>query len=530
MRSHPANGHRLWKGLADALGPCLLLLLYFPGCMDDPSPFKAADTTGQDMTDSIAGDTARELLVGEAVVEAQVLVEVEPEIPCVPECAGRVCGPDHCDGSCGDCGPGENCFVGKCLAGKECDDGNATDWDGCTGNKISEFRVNSTVNDDQEYGEIATFADGRYVVTWTSKYQDGGDNAVVFRLFGGEGKGEGVELLANTHTAGHQETSSIAALEDGGFVIAWNSMGQDGDGGGIFGQRFDAAGNKVGPEFQVNTFTAGNQTWPAVVKSGDAFAIAWGSMGQDGDGMGFYVQRFGLDGQKVGGEVRVNQSTEGHQGESDWLPGATDLTQGGFALAWTNNTAASVVDVFARTFSADGEPLTNELQLNQTTNGSQTRAYLAALGEGGFVATWDSNGQDGNLTGVSARLFGPDGKPLSQELPVNTFTKGEQFFGRVASWTDGFVVAWISGQGSSGLGTQDGEDGGIFAQIHDGNGVRIGGELPVNSLTASDQAYPAIAAFPNGDFLVTWRTDGIKPGFFDVHAQRFDKTGKKLYR
>jgi hypothetical protein len=33
---------------------------------------------------------------------------------CVPECAGMECGPDGCDGSCGDCGPGFVCTEGYC--------------------------------------------------------------------------------------------------------------------------------------------------------------------------------------------------------------------------------------------------------------------------------------------------------------------------------------------------------------------------------------------------------------------------------
>jgi hypothetical protein len=41
-----------------------------------------------------------------------------------------------------------------------------------------------------------------------------------------------------------------AAIDSAGnFVIVWDSGDQDGEGLGVFGQRFDAAGNKLGPSF-----------------------------------------------------------------------------------------------------------------------------------------------------------------------------------------------------------------------------------------------------------------------------------------
>ncbi len=38
-------------------------------------------------------------------------------ISCTPDCAGRECGPDSCGGSCGECGEGQVCDDGVCVAG-----------------------------------------------------------------------------------------------------------------------------------------------------------------------------------------------------------------------------------------------------------------------------------------------------------------------------------------------------------------------------------------------------------------------------
>ena len=61
-------------------------------------------------------------------------------------------------------------------------------------------------------------------------------------------------------------------------MILWQSNIHDGDGDGIFAQRYDASGSKLGREFQVNTNTTGNQQFPVVTDLKDGnFVISWQS-------------------------------------------------------------------------------------------------------------------------------------------------------------------------------------------------------------------------------------------------------------
>jgi hypothetical protein len=84
----------------------------------------------------------------------------------------------------------------------------------------------------------------------------------------------------------------------GNFVVTWRSYDhQDGDYAGIFGRRFDPAGNSTG-EFQVNTYTTGWQEWSSVsMDAAGNFVIAWQSEdGEEGDGeTGIIAQRFRPD-------------------------------------------------------------------------------------------------------------------------------------------------------------------------------------------------------------------------------------------
>ena len=51
-------------------------------------------------------------------------------------------------------------------------------------------------------------------------------------------------------------------LSGGGFIVTWQSKDQDGDNWGVYGQRFDSAGNPTGSEFRINTVTALEQQKP----------------------------------------------------------------------------------------------------------------------------------------------------------------------------------------------------------------------------------------------------------------------------
>ena len=90
----------------------------------------------------------------------------------------------------------------------------------------------------------------------------------------------GGEFRVNTFTTGKQARPSAAVLRGGGFVVVWQSEGQDGDSYGVFGQRYDSAGAAAGAEFRVSGYTTGWQRWPEVeaLPSG-GFVVAWSGPG-----------------------------------------------------------------------------------------------------------------------------------------------------------------------------------------------------------------------------------------------------------
>ena len=139
----------------------------------------------------------------------------------------------------------------------------------------------------------------------------------------------------------------MAADADGRFVVAWHSQGRDGDDGGIFARRFDS-GNPLGGEFQVNAHTTGYQSRPDVgVDAAGSFAVAWISP-HDGDGFGIFGQRYDATGAPVGDEFLVNGYTPHDQAS----PAVTYTAAGDFVVAWESQRLDR--EIFAQRYDAAG--------------------------------------------------------------------------------------------------------------------------------------------------------------------------------
>ena len=108
---------------------------------------------------------------------------------------------------------------------------------------------------------------------------------------------------------------------------------------------------------------------------------------------------------------------------------------------------------------------------------------------------------------VKAQVFTANGATVGDEILVNTATANDQDSPQITALANGgFVITWVDD--SQGVGGAMGDTSGtaIKAQIFTAAGAAVGGEILVNTATASDQGEwtPQITALANGDFVVTW--------------------------
>ncbi len=101
----------------------------------------------------------------------------------------------------------------------------------------------------------------------------------------------------------------MAALAGGGYIVVWQSVGQDGSGASIHYQRFAASGGLVGSETRVNRTTAGDQTRPAAAAlPGGAFAIGWKSRAPSTTSDKVIARLYGPNGGATTGEIALDGS------------------------------------------------------------------------------------------------------------------------------------------------------------------------------------------------------------------------------
>ena len=258
--------------------------------------------------------------------------------------------------------------------------------------------------------DVAIAQDGSLVVMWTNQSANGSVASVSARRFDSSGTALGDEFQVNTTPLNSQVlqvSNSLAMNDQGDFVVVWSNFGPDGSDQGVFGQRFNARGERAGGEFQVNTHTNDAQLTPRVAMDGlGRFMVTWTSRLQDGSGFGVYAQRFNADATRAGMEFLVTNSTAGSQGVSD----ITVNRQGQYIIAWDSNPLDDGIDrdVYVRQFDVDGTPLGAEIRTNETTVSTQWIPAVEVGKDGCYFVAWISLEQDGAGWGVYGRVAGAD--------------------------------------------------------------------------------------------------------------------------
>jgi hypothetical protein len=202
----------------------------------------------------------------------------------------------------------------------------------------------------------------------------------------------------NTYTTQVQAAPDVSMDPAGGFVVVWHSLWQDGSYAGVFGRRFDAGGVALGDELRLASSTTGHQVFPRVAHGPDGgFVVVWATGAPSSSEYEIVARRFDPSGTGQGTEVQVNAFTTGYQ----FLPDITADSNGGYVVVWSSvGPDGGGEGAVGRRLDGAGAPVGGEFRLNRYTTGPQRRPSVAGGANGGFVAVWDSSGQDGDGSGV----------------------------------------------------------------------------------------------------------------------------------
>jgi hypothetical protein len=396
----------------------------------------------------------------------------------------------------------------------------------------AELQVNVYTTNMQRPLGVARWGDGDFVVAWWSENDPGGlgDETIEVRRFDSSGRPLGDQFQINTVTSRVWYGGSISADLQGNFVVVWESLGSVGSDldWSIQARRYRSNGYPLDPaEFQVNTYTVSAQVRPRVAHDAAGnFVVVWYGVG-DGSWTGIWGRRFRADGTPLdASDFVVNSYSYFYQ----WDPVVAAAPAGEFVVAWTSYYGAGTdpfYSIQARRFGADGTPLdASEFQVNTYTTSYQEHPAVAIAPNGDFIVAWDSlrSGGSDPSDSIQARRFRWNGTPRdASDHQVNVFTTGSQRWPRVATNAEGdYVVVWHSQF------SQDGDpfySGQMRRYREDGTEVDVR-EFQVNTYTTGFQDFPMVAAVPEGDFVVSWESDGSAGSDTDstsIQARRFGR-------
>jgi len=369
------------------------------------------------------------------------------------------------------------------------------------------------------------------------------------------------------------ETPTVARSSSGAFVVAWMDRVALPGSYVLKARRYDAAGNALGTEFQVNQISVppGNDVPAVAMAPNGEFVVAWPDLGVGSTAAaGIYARRFGADGSPLGNEFMVSAAQTAAQVKLATLLGHLGTiypptpiddvsvsinSAGNFVVAWDEFSAAAAVlclgevaipncistnptQILARRYSGGGTTAQAiqqvDYRLEATAAANLTDqidgAPSVALAEdGSYAVAWSRSNQLD--AGPYFRRYDSAGNAttlLAQQVSDNSAWAIET--GRVALAVDGagnFTMVYLKG-------TRNGESFGepimLYARTYGSKGTASGAEFRVDDGMSPNQGDVTMAMGPAGAFIVVWDLldEASANGSREIYAQRFDSSGNKL--
>lgn len=391
--------------------------------------------------------------------------------------------------------------------------------------------INTTVQGDELNPQVTRLANGNLLMVWqqnVDKVADGYD--VVMQLLDPTGTHKiGSQQFVNQRNLRNQDTPSVSALADGGFVVVWESYINPPDNSfdGVMARRYDASGAAQTDEFLVNQTTAGSQRLASILGLPDGgYIVSWYSDQSSGSTM----QRiYDAQDRPVTDEFIVGRGNNS-AGTSKMVLSESGTYEGWYLTVWTGSDKSGN-GVLGQMRTIDGTTAGPVMTLNTIQDGNQNFPRAITLRDGSFVVFWESNDSQTAGSDIRATHFAFDPQTgvlnaTSGDLIVNEYRKGDQYKPTGVALEDGgYMLIWGSNDG-------DGNGSAIFAQRFDAHDQKVGHEFLVNPTTWGNQGYPNspgdisnvldATLLANGKIFVTWESDKIDADGYGIEGVVID--------
>lgn len=141
-----------------------------------------------------------------------------------------------------------------------------------------DMQVNTNTEGTENDPDLARNSDGRILLVWADSEAAGDAYEVQGRMFTVTMTPLGNDFRLNTLIEGEQRPVRAGNYGSLGFLVVWQSdvsAGDDDDSDSIQGRTVTGNNQFAGPQFQLNVYTSGGQTMPAVGGMAEVVSVSW---------------------------------------------------------------------------------------------------------------------------------------------------------------------------------------------------------------------------------------------------------------
>jgi len=276
---------------------------------------------------------------------------------------------------------------------------------------------------------------GKFIVIWWG-------TRICFQRYNesAEPQGGNIRISSISAKSGENPTAGIDGI--GNFTVVWDNFYVP---RGIFGQRFNADGDSLGPAFRINNQYF-EEIWnPAIaVSEVGNFIVIW-EKGRYGEN-GIYGQLFDNNGQPDGDNFKISDFIG--NARHSYSSVAIDSSGNIIAVVWQDNHRGDY-EIYCQLYH-NGISFGSNFKVNEDDNDS-TSWYIPAIAmdeSGKFVITWsDKRNGDYDIYGQCYNSFG---EAIGKNFIINSERKGNQMDPSVDlkngliynTWTDSSI--WVN--------------------------------------------------------------------------------------
>jgi hypothetical protein len=316
----------------------------------------------------------------------------------------------------------------------------------------------------------------------------------------------------NTFREENQEFPAVAMDSNGNFVVVWAGYGPAGY--DIYARLYDAQHNPLGDQFFVNDSATDLADRPDVGMDAEGnFVVVWQEW-KNGDYRLIKAQRFDNQGEPLGNELVIEDAGA----EANGVPSIAVAEDGKFVVTWQRyHNQLPVVTVNARYYNNQDQPQSASFEVSDPDRGG-SGPDVAMDQNGNFVIIWSVRIEDKDR--LFARRYNTESSPQGAAFEVNIPTENWIEERSVAMDASGdFVVTWERQELDHYFD--------VYARRYNSAGVPQGVEFVVNTYRVDWQGMPAVSMSDTGEFLITWFSKNVRDDRNGIYAQWYDQNGNR---